>query len=282
VTRLIVNADDFGLTPGINRSILELYRGGAMTSATLMATAKHTAEAAASITACPDLEVGCHIVLVDGAPALPPGEIPALAPSGDFRPALGSFVADLMRGRIPEAQIEHEAVAQIRRLQAMGVRVTHLDTHKHVHIFPPALRPLLRAAAECGVHAIRNPFEPAWPLKATVGAPVLRRMLVRLLRTQWQEFLRLAERARVATTDGTIGVLATGTLNAGTLEALLTRMPTGTWELVCHPGYQDDELRKVRTRLRESRATEHALLLETVPKFLREHPEVTAINFGQI
>jgi predicted glycoside hydrolase/deacetylase ChbG (UPF0249 family) len=283
VTRLILNADDFGLTPGVNRSILELNRAGALTSATLMATARHSAAAAASAAGHPLLGVGCHVVLVDGAPLLSRGKIPALAlGSGEFRPTLGGFVRDLLRGSIPEAEIELEAVTQIRRIQAAGVNVTHLDTHKHTHMFPRVLRPLLRAALQCGVCAIRNPFEPDWALRATPDAPLMRRVQVRLLRTQRAAFLRLVEKAGIATTEGAIGVLATGTLNAPTLEALLTAMPGGTWELICHPGYFDENLNKVRTRLRDSRAIEHTALLQTVPTYLAAHPEIRAIHFGQI
>lgn len=283
MTRLILNADDFGLSPGINQSVLDLHRSSALTSATLMAMADHAAAAAANAADSPGLGVGCHIVLVDGQPALSRNHIPALAlPSGAFRPTLGAFVRDLLRGRIPESEIEAEAVAQIRHVQALGIHVTHLDTHKHTHMFPRVLRPLLRAAALCGVAAIRNPFEPDWALQATPRAPTLRRMQVRLLRTQRRAFLDLTQAAGIATTDGAIGVLATGTLDAETLHALLTAMPAGTWELVCHPGYVDEDLNRTQTRLRASRAVEHAALLETVPRFLGQHPEIALINFGQI
>ena len=283
MTRIILNADDFGLAPGINQSIVELNRAGALTSATLMATAAYTAPAAAETTATSGLSIGCHIVLVDGRPAVPRASIPALAlASGSFRPSLGSFVRDLMLGRIPESQIEDEATAQIRHLQSLGVRIAHLDTHKHTHIFPRVLRPLLRAALGCGVRAIRNPFEPDWALKATRRAPASRQVQIRLLRTQQREFLKLVKQAGLATSDGAVGVLATGTLNAETLSCLLNAMPNGTWEVVCHPGYVDADLQRANTRLRESRAIEHAALLEVVPRFLRDHPEIAAINFSQL
>ncbi len=149
-------------------------------------------------------------------------------------------------------------------------------------MFPHVLRPLLRAANVCGIPAIRNPFEPDWALKATPNAPALRRLQVRLLRTRQLEFLKLVKEAGLTTTDGSIGVLATGTLNAETLRSLLAAIPVGTWEMVCHPGYVDDDLNRAHTRLRESRAIEHAALLETVPRFLAEHPEIKAIPFGQI
>ena len=288
VPRLILNADDFGLTPGVNQSIIELNRAGALTSATLMATAAHFSAAAAESIAPPHpdhpgLGVGCHVVLVDGLPALPRAEIPALATaSGAFRPKLSAFVYDLFRGSIPEAEIELEAVAQIRLLQSAGVRITHLDTHKHTHMFAPVLRPLLRAARLCGVHAIRNPFEPPWSVAATPNAPLARRLQVRALRAQQNNFLKLVRQAGLITTSGALGVLATGTLDAPALEQLLAHLPEGTWELVCHPAYFDRELESVRTRLRESRATEHAALLEVVPPFARLHPEVELIHFGQV
>ena len=283
MTYLIVNADDFGLTPGVNRSIFDLQQAGALTSATLMATADSFRNAASRAATHPMLGVGCHVVLVDGRPLLPPEEIPGLAPaSGEFRPTLGNFVRDLIRRRIPEAEIEAEATAQIRRLQSAGIQVTHIDTHKHTHMFVRVLRPLLRAARACGVRAIRNPFEPGWALAATPNAPPGRQWQVRLLRARRRAFLRLVSEAELATTDGSIGVLATGMLNTRTLRRLLSLMRPGTWELVCHPGYVDPALDSVRTRLRESRAIEHEALLDVVPSYVQDHAEVTLAHFGQL
>lgn len=282
MTTLIVNADDFGLTAGVNRSVLDLHRAGALTSATLMANAERTSEAITEA-ASQTLGVGCHVVLVDGAPVLAKGRIPGLASAdGPFRSTLGAFVRDLYLGRIPEAEIEAEAMAQIQRPQAAGVRITHLDTHKHTHMFPRVLRPLLCAGLQCGVRAIRNPFEPDWAWKATPGAPLARRMQVRLLQMFRGEFLKMTREAGVATTDGAIGVLATGTLDRAAVASLLAAMPDGTWELVCHPGHVDAELTNVRTRLRDSRAAEHAALADVVPRFLASHPDVTPIDFGQL
>ena len=98
---------------------------------------------------------------------------------------------DLMRGKIPEGEIETEAVAQIRRLQSVGIHVTHVDTHKHTHMFVRVLRPLLRAARACGVGAIRNPFEPDWAVTATPNASQGRLLQVRLLGMRRRAFLRL-------------------------------------------------------------------------------------------
>jgi chitin disaccharide deacetylase len=267
---LLINADDFGLTPGVNRSIAELHQAGALTSATLMATAAHFGDAVAVAQASPTLEVGCHVLLVDAEPALPPPQIPSLCPDGrQFRVTLGELVRDLYLGRVRAAEIEAEAEAQIRRLQAAGVRVSHIDTHKHTHVFPRILRPVLRAARACGIGAIRNPFEPAWARRATPGSSLARNWAVAALGIHRPAFARLVREAGLGTTSGTIGVLATGTLDVTvTLQRLLAALPAGdaVWELVCHPGYPDAALDKVRTRLRASRALEHKALLAAIPK----------------
>jgi predicted glycoside hydrolase/deacetylase ChbG (UPF0249 family) len=230
-----------------------------------------------------ELGVGCHVVLVDGTPVTSPGELPTLVPgNGAFRTTLGGFVADLLRGRIGEAEIEHEAIAQIGLLQAHGVPVTHLDTHKHTHMFPRVLRPLLRAAQACGIEAIRNPFEPAWSVRATPQAPFVRRAEVRLLARLRPAFARMVKEAGLRTTDGAIGVLSTGTLDLSTLERLLQaarREGEGTtWELVCHPGYQDAALRALPTRLQAERERERAALEDSLP-LLRNF---RLIHFGQL
>lgn len=280
--RLIVNADDFGLTSGVNHAVIELFRARALTSATLMATAEQLNEAVTLAKQSPSLGVGCHVVLVDGTPALPPSQIPSLiGPSSQngtsFRSKLSTFITDLLRGRISDTEIEAEATAQIKKLQQAGIPITHIDTHKHTHTFPRVLRPLLRAALVCGVKAIRNPFEPNWSLSATANAGHVRKMQVRLLRSQSTAFSEEVTKAGLLTTDGAMGVLATGTLDTQTIRNLLAAMPDGTWELVCHPGYNDAALQQQNTRLLASRDVERTALLETIP-----HASVDLIHFGQL
>src|SRR5271154_5842107 len=96
--RLIINADDFGLTPGINRAVAELHQAHVLTSATLMATGPAFDDAVAIARANPTLGVGCHIVLTDGVPVLPPKDIPTLIGPDrkTFRPSLISFLKALL------------------------------------------------------------------------------------------------------------------------------------------------------------------------------------------
>jgi len=261
---LIVNADDFGLTAGVNQAILALNAVGSLTSATLMASGKAFRDAVHASFVQTTLDIGCHVVLVDGKPILPHTQIPSLATAAGFRPTLGAFVSDLLRGKIRDSEIEAEAAAQIQRIQSSGLTVSHIDTHKHTHMFGQVLRPLLRAAKLRGVPAVRNPFEAGWSTRATPGASAARRAQVAMLRSQRAYFLRAVKQAGLLTTDGAMGVLATGTLDATTIRRLLAAMPAGTWELVCHPGYEDAELAGVKTRLRASRDVERVALSETI------------------
>lgn len=271
--RLIVNADDFGLTKGVNRAIGELHRAGSLTSATLMANGLAFEDALATAHANPSLDVGCHIVLVDGQPVSAAAETPTLVRSesspASFHSSLGGFALALYSGGIQERDIEREATAQIRKLQDAGIRVTHLDTHKHTHMFPRVLRPLLRAAEVTGVRAIRNPFE-ARDRTASGGlhlpglhrgkTPLKRGLQVGILSAMRSTFQKMVGNAAIRTTDGALGVIVTGTLDDKRLAEILDRLPPGTWELVCHPGFTDPDLDAVRTRLRASREVEVSAL----------------------
>lgn len=257
--RLIINADDFGLTSGVNRAIAEGARAGAITSATLMANSRAFAEAVAIAGKLRQLKIGCHIVLIDGEP-LSRGLQSLTDGTAKFKRSLKDFAAAALRKQLSSEEIQREAEAQIGKIQAAGLVVTHVDTHKHTHIFPHVLRPVLKAAKACGIHAIRNPFEPfrAWPMGSIAGAPGLwtRALEVALLQKFATEFRRMVRDEGMITTDGAIGVIATGSLNQKLLSATIQSLPEGTWELVCHPGYMDVDLQGAGTRLLESRRVE--------------------------
>ena len=277
--RLIVNADDFGIAPGVNRAILELHAAEVLTSATLMAQASATEEAVNMALAMPSLSVGCHIVLVDGSPVSDSRNIPSLIDRGRgvFHPTLGAFLKRLYTLRIRAAEIEAEAAAQIALLQSYGLRLTHIDTHKHLHMFPSIFRPVLRAAKAAGISAVRNPFEPVWSLNATADAPEMRRAEVIFLRRFESNFRRIVAEEGFATTDGAVGVLATGTVNIATVNALVNGMPEGTFEFVTHPGYRDEQLAQVNTRLLESREIERNALMA-----LKEYGGLSLISFADL
>ena len=265
VPALIVNADDFGLTAGVNRSVLELLEADALTSATLMVNGSAALEAVRIAQSAPRLGVGCHVVLIDGSPVLNPSSIASLvSTAGRFPDSLPRFAAAVLSGAAKEQHIEAEATAQIRRLLDAGMTVDHVDTHKHTHMFPPVARALMRAAVTTGVRSIRNPFEPGWSASLATAAPT-RRLQVRLLRAFRHSFFSSLKEFGLVTTSGALGVAATGTLDDSPLSALLAATPAGAWELVCHPGYHDADLEVVRTRLQASRRVEHTALLKHIP-----------------
>jgi len=272
VRRLIVNADDFGFTAGINRAIVEAHTRGIVTASTLMANGRAFEDAVRLAATVPSLSVGCHIVLIDGEPVLDAERLPSLTEAHSrgprFRDGIKSFAARALAGRLNPHEIEIEASAQIRKLQSAGVAVSHLDTHKHTHMFPAVLRPLLRAARACGVRAVRNPFGPRKPLKssALLARPSLwtRYAEVRILRALAAKFHDAAKREGLATPDGTLGIVVTGALDEKLFRAIAAAIPEGTWEFVSHPGYNDDDLKSAKTRLRQSRETELRVL--TMPE----------------
>jgi predicted glycoside hydrolase/deacetylase ChbG (UPF0249 family) len=288
--RLIINADDFGLTPGVNRAIAELHDAGAVTSATLMATGPAFDDAVALALARPTLGVGCHIVLVDGTPASDPATIPTLLGPDrrTFRNSLGDFALGVLRGTIHQDDIQREALAQIQKLQKLqpaGLRLTHVDTHKHTHLLSRVTRPIILALEQSGIRCIRNPFEPRWA--AAIGGSTRRSLFVRAFgpgRRRFEESPPIASR-RILTTRGTVGISATGHLNSSTLNQLLQSIPDGTWELVCHPGYNDRDLDAITTRLRTERETELRALLAAFTKSLSPSMNPSAprlIHYGEL
>ncbi len=281
---LIVNADDFGLTSGVNRAILEAHTRGIVTSTTLMAKGNAFADAVRIAQQAPQLSIGCHVVLVDGTPATDPKIVPTLADgNGRFRRGLADFAISCMRGKINPDEIEAETTAQIRILQSAGITVSHVDTHKHTHLFPQVLAPLLKAAKACGVHAIRNPVEPI-PLRRVARQPLLwkRWSQVRTLNRIAHRFRESVRDAGMITPDGTLGIVMTGMMDERLLEGTLDRIPDGTWELVCHPGYDDDDLARAGTRLRASRAQELAVLSAPAARELLEKHEIKLLSYNDI
>ncbi len=262
--RLIINADDFGYTSGVNRAIVEAHTHGVVTSSTLMAKGAAFAEAAQMAKTMPQLSIGCHLVLIDGEPVLDSDKVPSLTEARRFCDGLKTFAARALAGRIDADEVAAEAGAQIRQLQSAGIHLSHVDTHKHTHLFPQILRPVLRAAKECGVRAVRNPFGPRLPMRSSqlLARPNLwtRFAEVRILRSFAGKFRSAVDREGFATTDGTLGIEVTGALDETLFRTIAKSIPAGTWEFVCHPGYNDADLQAAHTRLRESREIELRVL----------------------
>jgi len=286
VRRLIVNADDFGFTAGVNRGIVEAHSRGIVTSATLMANGPAFAEAAHLANTVPTLSIGCHVVLIDGRPVLSAEQVPSLTSAGLFRDGMMTFAARAIAGSIDADEITAEATAQIRKIQAAGIAVSHVDTHKHTHLFPKILRPLLRAAAACGIRVLRNPFGPRLPLRSSdlMARPGLwaRAAELRFLGRFAGKFREAVDRDGFVTPDGTLGILVTGALDETLFRAIARSIPQGTWEFVCHPGYNDSDLQGAETRLRESRETELRVLTLPAARELLLQEGIELISYREL
>jgi hopanoid biosynthesis associated protein HpnK len=275
VRRLIVNADDFGFTSGVNRAIVDAHLHGVVTSSTLMANGPAFDAATQLAKTTPSLSIGCHVVLIDGQPVLAPQQLPSLTRAARFRDGLINFAARAITGYMDADEITAEATAQIRKIQSAGIAVSHIDTHKHTHLFPGVLRPLLRAAKDCGVRALRNPFGPRLPLRSShlLARPGLwaRYAELRVLGGFAGKFRQAVDRDGFLTPDGTLGIVVTGVLDETLFHAIARSIPQGTWEFVCHPGYNDRDLQSAETRLRESREIElRVLTLPAARKVLQQ------------
>jgi predicted glycoside hydrolase/deacetylase ChbG (UPF0249 family) len=283
--RLIINADDFGLTSGVNRAIVECHLAGTVTSATLMANAHALDAALALAKQNPTLRVGCHVVLIDGQP-LTDSKSLRTAEQNAFRTSIADFARHAIRGRFDADEIEAEGLAQMQRLQSAGMELTHFDTHKHTHMFPKVLRPLLRAAKAAGVRAVRNPFAPVkalgWAHLARRPKLWVRYSEVKVLRRFAEQFHCEVKAAGLKTTHGTFGVIVTGALDERLFAAIVGSVPEGTWEFVCHPGYNDAELAKVNTRLRAARESELRVLTSPDSVRLLQSRGVERITFADL
>jgi hopanoid biosynthesis associated protein HpnK len=286
VRRLIINADDFGLTHGVNRAIAEGHVRGVVTSTTLMANSRAFDEAVLIAKSSDKWSVGCHLVLVDGEPLIDPGRLPTLVPgrnSHKFRDGVGILALQSLAGRVDSDQVEAESIAQIRKLQASGINVSHVDTHKHTHIFPGVLDGILRAARICGVSAIRNPFESFAADFARNRKQLWKRYVqVRFIRRLGSPFRKAVQKAGMRTPDGTFGIVVTGHLDRQLFQGIAENIPEGTWEFVCHPGYLDEDLQAIPTRLRESRTAELELLTSRETREVLASRDVELITYRDL
>lgn len=217
--RVIFNADDFGFTRDVNEGIVEAHRNGVLTATTLMANGDAFDHAVACARDTPSVDVGVHLVMVQGQSVARPGQaMPA---------TLQELALALLRGQIP---VYEEAVAQVRKIIAAGIRPSHIDTHKHTHLFPPVLKAVARVAREFNIPWVRQ------------------RLGVKMTLTG------------LRTTDHFTGFRNTGRLDEAMMIATLEKLPDGLTEFMCHPGKWGPELQGAATRLKESRAVELAAL----------------------
>ena len=285
---LIVTADDLGWTAGVNRGIAEAHRHGIVTSTSLLANGCAFADAVAAASEMPGLGVGVHLNLSDGAPIAPAGQVQSLLnEDGKFSGGPEGLLMRLTTKSLKPKEVEREWDAQIEKVRGAGIRPTHLDGHKHVQMLPGLFGIALRLAKRHGIEAVRVSHE-ASPLRTALsdgnessGVALKQGVQARGLKLLARDAREMAERAGIVTADYFCGIAQTGVLTKAGVQKLLGSLPEGTTELMCHPGYADEDLRKSHTRLQESRQTELQILTDrTIRKSVAELG-IRLINYEQ-
>lgn len=284
--QLILNADDFGYTRGINQAIFRAHREGVLSSATLMANAAAFDDAVKISRDCPELGVGCHFVLIGGNSVADPREIPSLAtPDGRLPQSLPGFVAAISSGKIKPDDIARELRAQVAKIRAAGIEPTHLDSHKHTHAHPRAFQAIARTAQELGITRIRNPFErlhDSWTTMREGKAYSNQIFAAAAARVTAGSFHRIMTEFALKTPDTFLGLAVTGQIDSNVLQAMVRNLSDGSTEIMLHPGICDAELIATGTRLSSARETELQSLLDPEVKLLIEKENVRRISFREL
>ncbi len=218
LSRIIVNADDFGLHPALNAAIELAHADGLVTSTSLMTGGEAVPDAVRRARRLPALDIGLHFTLV-GLPGLPATftDFFRAYAQGQFPP---SEVARRLRGQLNAALITHK------------LTVSHIDSHQHLHAFPPLMRTICSVAEEYGIRFIRLPQDGPAFAPVTVG----RRAQAAALRLMCAVSRRSLFRHNLRTTDHFAGMAVSGHLSSSVLAHFIQDAKPGATEIVCHPG----------------------------------------------
>jgi hopanoid biosynthesis associated protein HpnK len=278
--QLIVNADDFGYTHGVNRGIVEACANGIVTSASLLANGAAFEDAVEQARRTPGLDVGCHLNLAEGRPVSRPDHIPHLVgPGGTFQ-GLRTFGLRLLAGAVPLLELERECAAQVERLIAAGIRPSHLDTHQHTHLHPRVALAVSRTAQRYGIPWVRRLLENVFP-PIREGA-WRRRAIAVASHVLSSRFDRQLAAHGLRAPDFFTGFTLTGRLTRPALEATFVALPEGVTELMCHPGYCDAELDSSPTCLRSEREVEFEAVADGAWHTWLSERGIVLTSFGQL
>ncbi len=288
--KLIVNADDFGLTEGVNRAILDGHKRGIITNASLLANGGAFDAAVVASRDVEALGVGVHLNLTDGPPIADPSLVSSLLCSGGvFTGSPFAVARRVMRREMKLDEVEREWRSQIEKIVSAGIRISHLDGHKHIHLLPPLFDAAIKLAREFKIGCIRITLEPVTaglglfrPGAARGPGAAKQFVLGRVLSglAAWQKKKLVA--AGLHWPKHFYGLSQTGFLDAHTLNRILRSLPEGSSEMICHPGYVDRALLATRTRLRSQRETELAALTQPGLKALIAELGIELIAYGNL
>lgn len=234
--RLIVNADDFGISASANRAIERAHREGILTSASLMVSGDAAEDAVRIARENPDLGVGLHLVLVCGRPVLPGSRIPGLV-DGRSRFTDNPVAAGLRYFFHPglQAQVRDEVLAQFERFRATGLPLDHVNGHLNFHLHPGVFGVLLEQAGALGIRSVRLTRDPLLQnLRLASGALLYRVSHAAVFGAMSRRCRPLLARGGLRHAEATYGLLQNSRVTEEYLLRLLPELQPGTWELYCH------------------------------------------------
>jgi hopanoid biosynthesis associated protein HpnK len=232
--RLIITADDFGAAPEVNAAVETCHRQGVLSAASLMVAAPAAAAAVALARMMPSLRVGLHLVLVDGRPVSPPGDVPDLVDAaGRFRDDMARAGATMFFNPSARRQLAAEISAQFRAFTATGLPLDHVNAHKHFHLHPTIAGLILKIGSRHGMTAARIPIEPREVLrKVEPGGSYAPSPII----DAWAALARRRfRRAGIAVPDHVFGLKWSGAMTARRLAGLIEQAPDGLSEIYLHP-----------------------------------------------
>jgi chitin disaccharide deacetylase len=284
---LILNADDFGMTRGVNDAIVRAHQEGILPSATLMANGPAFEDAVQRALANPSLGVGCHLVLVGGQAIAPPEEISSLAdPAGNLPQSLEALVARVSCGLVRSKHIERELQAQIEKIRRAGIEPSHVDTHKHTHAHPAVMEALGKVAHACGIARVRNPFErlrDSWKTtRGEKGGYSIQLMSAVAARSVTLLFRAICKKYGLSSPDRFLGLAMTGNLGPRALRQMIDMVSDGRTEIMLHPGLCDDDLAGSGSRLQMQRQLELEGLLDPELKRVLGERDIRLITFREL
>ena len=280
--RMIINADDFGLSRAVNDGILDAARNGILTSATIMANGPAFDDAIARAKTLPELGIGVHLNILRGHPVAAPDPL-LLDAERRFH---GGFLGMRTRLRTPHflqaARTEYRA--QIARVLAAGIRPTHLDSEKHHAAWPALARVVDDLAAEFGIPAVRVPAEPVVYTARHLPWNGMRRLFeAGLLSVIARRLPRMP-----AHPDHFFGQTHIGAMTEAVWLALAAHCPNGVTEVMVHPGRADaeEEARTVRSMgaswINATRSAELAALLSPAVRTAIDAAGIERISFAAL
>lgn len=234
---LIVNADDFGLSEGINRAILSAHQNGILRSTSIMPNGSAFEDAVRIALETPALGVGIHLSLIGEKSVSPAGELRGMVNAESLLPdSYPIFTRQLLSKRFTIGDVQTEIRAQIERVLTAGLDPTHIDSHQHVHMLPAVFEIVLDVAREYGIPAIRIPLERGGSDSGGIFTQLKQTWLLsRICRAR----LRQVEAAGLHTADWFWGLGVSGKMDEANLMAALQSLGPGVNEVMCHPGISD-------------------------------------------